>query len=46
MITEIIDLLQTAKPGQGEHIDIALGKNELPRTWGKALKKIKRWLKR
>jgi len=46
MIRQIIDLLQHAKPGEGELTDIALGKYELPMTLRGAIKYIKTWLRK
>lgn len=48
MVKNIVDLLQHSDYyGQGERIDIAKGRYELPTTWKETWKLIKRlWLKR
>lgn len=46
MIKDIIDLLMIREHyGKHESIEIAKGKNEIPRTWKNGFKQIKRQIK-
>jgi hypothetical protein len=46
MIKNIIDLLMVREHyGKHESIEIAKGKNEIPKTWKKGFRQIKRLIK-
>lgn len=46
MITNLIDLLQSAKPGTSENIDRAIGRYKLPSGVVETIKYLIKWLKK